>query len=121
MVWVLEMKTQDQTMGYSEYKRRTQRSLLLMCVLPVVYCGIYFILSVNGKYEPDIVGAGGVKSYVWAPAWFYDADHAWRSSVAATVAANQGKTIVYGGWNRFMGTIFYPLWQIDARYIHKPQ
>jgi hypothetical protein len=71
------------------------------------YVSIYFVLSLNGQYEPEIVGAQGVKSYVWAPAAFY------------RTASSDSKFTT--GWNPVLQKLFYPLWRIDARYIHKPR
>lgn len=34
------------------------------------YVCSYWLLSLNGRFEPDVIGLNGVKSYGWAPAGF---------------------------------------------------
>jgi hypothetical protein len=89
--------------------------LLTVCVVIVAYTGIYCFLSANGQYQPEVVGASGIKSYAWAPAGFYNARDPWPGSALARAAATNS----FGGWKASATRIFYPLWRIDNRFIHK--
>jgi hypothetical protein len=87
---------------------------ITVSALVLVYVLLYSGLSIAGRYQPISVGIDQVKGYAWAPFGFYDPDHAWRGSGYAVRHPSE-KT---GGWSRFMVRTFYPLWLIDARYIH---
>ena len=80
----------------------------------LAYVLVYSVLSLCGKYQPISVGAAGVKDYAWAPSGFYDPDHAWSGSAYAV----RHPTEKTGGWSRAMMLVFFPLWYLDARYIH---
>jgi len=80
----------------------------------LAYVLVYSILSLCGKYQPISVGAAGVKDYAWAPSGFYDPNHAWPGSAYAV----RHPTEKTGGWSRAMMLVFFPLWYLDARYIH---
>ena len=71
-----------------------------MSGLMVVYLFVYAVLSLCGGYQrADITSLHGVtKGYTWAPAGFYDATSGWRSAWVVS---------------------FYPLWYLDACYVHK--
>jgi hypothetical protein len=82
--------------------------------LAVVYFLIYLGLTLNGRYQPIAVGAANVKEWAWSPWGFYDADHAWPNSSYAHKHPNE-KT---GGWKNSMMLVFFPLWEIDTRFVH---
>lgn len=62
------------------------------------YVGSYVSISTRGRYEPIVIGLGGVKWYDWAPEGFVE-EYEWNTSKA-----------------RF----YYPLWQMDRRFWHPP-
>lgn len=62
----------------------------------LVYVGVYFGLSVNGRYEPSGWGLNGPKGYAWAPAGF--------------VRELQ--------WNQGVQILFVPLWEVDRFFWH---
>ena|ERR1043165_4870639 len=102
------------------HKQRFFKLSPAVCVLVsivMLYVLVYTVLSANGQYQPEIVGVSDVKTYGWAPLGFYDANHPWKNSVAA----QKSKATVYGGWNRFMVIIFYPLFYLDHTWLHKPK
>jgi len=55
--------------------------------------------SSRGRYEPAVIGLGGVKWYDWAPQGFVT-DFRWNNDLV-----------------RFY---YYPLWRLDRRFWHKP-
>jgi len=62
------------------------------------HAGTYFVLSLNGRYEPAVWGANGVKVYGWAPIGFVDRNLKWNRSLMVT---------------------FCPLYYLDKRFWHK--
>jgi hypothetical protein len=76
---------------------RTPKLLATMLVaLILLYAGTYYVLSLNGRYEPAVWGPDGPKWYSWAPAGFVQ-DLMWNEPLILT---------------------FYPLWRLDIRYWH---
>jgi hypothetical protein len=61
-----------------------------------IYLGLYLILSLRGRYEPSVIGLGGVKSYRWAPQGFVDGFI----------------------WNRSLELAFFPIYLADIRLWH---
>ncbi len=47
------------------------------------YTLLYIALSLNGRYEPSIIGLNGVKCYDWAPKGFVR-DYKWSSAMMRT-------------------------------------
>jgi hypothetical protein len=66
-------------------------------VAAILYVCAYVALSIQGRYEPGIVGLNGVKSYAWAPRGF---------------ASSQGR------WNRHALMVFAPCYLLDCRVWH---
>ena len=56
--------------------------------------GVYW----NRRYEPAVIGLGGVKWYDWAPAGFVSDFR----------------------WNESTGRFYYPLWLLDREFWHQP-
>jgi hypothetical protein len=82
----------------TESRYRTVQSLCLaVCLLVCIYIGVYALLSLNGRYEPAVVGLDHVKWYGWAPQGF--------------VQESQ--------WNRSLMWIFLPLYYLDTHFWHK--
>lgn len=61
-----------------------------------IYVVSYLCLSVNGRFEPSVIGTNGVKCYDWAPYGFVD-DYR---------------------WNRPLMVFFLPLHALDDRCWH---
>ena len=70
--------------------------LIAICLIVLTYVGSYVVLSLGGKYEPNVWGASGVKNYGWAPVGFY----------------------VNYEWNRAMLRFYWPLYYVDMRLWH---
>jgi len=65
----------------------------------MLYVGSYAVLSSQGQYVPGGWGLGWVKWYIWAP----------RGFTSGPMDVEQ---------DRFLQTIFLPLWFVDMRLIH---
>ena len=74
--------------------------LIAFTVLAIgmAYAGSYVSRSMRGRYEPDVIGLGGVKWYAWAPEGF--------------VKEYQ--------WNESLVRFYYPLCWLDHRFWHTP-
>ena len=48
--------------------RRTVKKII--AVTACAYAGSYLVLSLEGRYEPALIGLMGVKTYKWAPKGF---------------------------------------------------
>jgi hypothetical protein len=70
--------------------------------LTILYVLSYTFLSLGGGYEPSTVEYGGTLGYTWAPFGFYEKSNG-------------------GRWNIPIIYTFYPLWCLDASYVHKPR
>lgn len=70
----------------------------LTCVV-VLYTGSYLVLTVNGRYEPAVIGTKGVKWYDWAP---------------------QGFVKEYKQNTALWTTVYRPLWVLDHWFWHTP-
>jgi hypothetical protein len=92
------------------------RWLVAVTLVLALYFGSYICLSALGRYEPDIVGAAGPKSYAWAPLGFYSRAGPWPGSVAA--GRNGSRSL--GGWNRSLVVFYFPLYNLDRQAFHKP-
>ena len=77
---------------------RVLRGAALACAL-AAYVGSYVARSARGRYEPMVIGLGGVKWYDWAPEGFVG--DGWE-------------------WNETQIWWYYPLWQLDRRFWHQP-
>jgi len=66
-------------------------------LLACIYLVSYFVMSINGRYEPGVWGLNGPKWYVWAPAGFV---HEFE-------------------WNGPVMLMYYPLYELDRRYWHR--
>ena len=64
----------------------------------LAYVGSYVARSARGRYEPMVIGLGGVKWYDWAPAGFVE-EYDWK-------------------WNDSHVWCYYPLWRLDRRFWH---
>ena len=73
--------------------------LSVLFSLILIYVGSYCVLSIGGRYEPGLIGLGGVKQYSWAP----------RGFVAGFV------------WQRRPMMLYAPLYFFDERYWHTPE
>ncbi len=71
---------------------------ILGCLL-VTYVASYLCLSAKGRYEPMVFGLNHVKWYDWIPHGFME----------------------NGEFNRPVAIGYYPLWQLDRRFWHKPR
>jgi hypothetical protein len=80
--------------------RRTTKALFssVIALAIIVYVGSYIARTMNGRYEPGIIGLNGVKVYFWAPYGFVDGFE----------------------WNGKLRTIYYPLYALDFRFWHTP-
>jgi hypothetical protein len=83
--------------------------------LAAIYTLTYIFLSANGQYQPQAESLHGVELSVWAPLGFYDPIHPWKGSLAA----ERSNTNIYGGWSLQMERLFWPLFLIDTKLIHK--
>jgi len=72
--------------------------MLTVLTIGMAYTGSCVSRSLRGRYEPEVIGLGGVKPYAWAPEGFVN-EYQWNMSLA-----------------RF----YYPLWQLDFRFWHTP-
>lgn len=70
-----------------------RRTLL---VLLTAYVGSYLALSVQGRFEPALIGLNGVKRYMWAPCGF----------------------VTDFRWNRTLLAAYMPLYLLDTRLWH---
>jgi hypothetical protein len=57
--------------------RRVRKWVGVAAVVISVYAGSYLVLSMNGRYEPAVIGINYVKFYQWAPKGFVD-HYRWR-------------------------------------------
>jgi len=80
-------------------KKKAKLSIIVPSALLVFYIASYAIMSVNGRYEPSVVGPSGVKSWAWAPASFAPG----------------------GWWKPKRIYAFGPLYILDTRFWHKDQ
>ncbi len=71
----------------------------ILIAIGMAYLGSYVSRSLQGRYEPAVIGLGGVEWYDWAPRGFVR-DYEWDPSLVR---------------------IYYPLWQIDRRFWHRPE
>jgi hypothetical protein len=101
---------------FSKSKRLIGCAITLGAVV-LLYVGTYISLSTYGRYEPIAVGLHGVKDYRWSPYGFYDSIHPWKNSIEAI----RNKAETYGGWNDVIISLFYPLYTIDCKYIHRSE
>ena len=81
-----------------QFSLRTLFILFVLLGAVFSYTGSYVARSLHGRYEPAVIGLGGVKWYDWAPAGFVT-DFRWNASAA-----------------RF----YYPLWRLDRMFWHQP-
>lgn len=51
-------------------RRRLKIGLRVVAGMLVIYTATYLWLSLRGRYEPEVFGSNGVKSYLWAPEGF---------------------------------------------------
>lgn len=70
--------------------------ILSVAVLLAAYVSIYFALSRFGKYMPKETNSNGTIAYEWTPAIFSDPN------------------------DKVFEKIFFPMRQLDVRYIHTP-
>jgi hypothetical protein len=78
-------------------KKKTATSTLVVIFL--LYATCYLSLSLQGRYEPFIIGLAGVKSYLWAPRGLMTPDES-------------------PAWSRFKVYAFLPLFLVDTRLWH---
>jgi hypothetical protein len=74
--------------------------LLAFALLGILlaYVGNYVARSLQGRYEPAVIGLGGVKWYDWAPKGF----------------------VTDLQWDADLMRFYYPLWVLDDRLWHRP-
>ncbi len=84
----------------------------VLCVW-VAYTLLYIVLSLNGRYEPFIIGLSGVKSYEWAPRGFVR-DYKWRLSMRRTFA-------VYHMLDSQLWHRYGPLYSLGNRPVNEVQ
>ena len=77
--------------------RRAKRAVMVTVAFILLYVVSYIVLSLNGQFEPSLIGTNGVKEYSWAPSGF----------------VNDYK------WNRAYRNTFLPLWFIDTHCWHQ--
>jgi len=79
------------------FLRRWKDRMLVFGLLVCIYMASYFLMSVNGRYEPGVWGLSGPKWYAWAPAGFVQEFR----------------------WNDPLILMYYPLYELDRRYWHR--
>lgn len=62
----------------------------------LVYISSYLALSLQGRYEPELIGVGVVKQFGWAPRGF----------------------VTDFRWNYTLIAIYFPLYLLDTRLWH---
>jgi hypothetical protein len=85
---------------------KSQQGILLSLVtLLMIYVGIYAVLTINGRYEPEAMGASGVKWYGWWPRGFMKYEDSRRLRLT-------GKRV-------WMMNLYLPLLWCDREYWHR--
>ena len=81
-----------------ENKEAREKSRLVATLLAslAIYIGSYLALSVQGSFEPAVIGLGGVKRFMWAPRGF----------------------VTHFRWNSTMRAAYMPLYLLDTRLWH---
>jgi hypothetical protein len=80
------------------FSLRTRLSIVALLGGLFAYFGSYVLRSSQGRFEPAVIGLGGVKWYDWAPQGFVT-DFRWDTRIVR---------------------VYYPVWQLDRRLWHPP-
>jgi hypothetical protein len=75
----------------------TKLAVIVVAACACLYCGSYLLCSVQGRFEPMIIGLNGVKCYSWAPRGFC---HEYK-------------------WNHKRERLYYGLWFLDTHLWHR--
>lgn len=83
----------------NRFFNRRRIGLILCVTLAALYIGSYLVLSLQGRYEPSVVGGNGVKRFQWAP---------------------RGFVTDFLRWDRTMSAVYFPLHFLDTSLWHTP-
>ncbi|MGM0487948.1 MAG: hypothetical protein ACQESR_14445 [Planctomycetota bacterium] len=83
-----------------------------------VYFSVYVVLSLNGRYEPAVIGLNGVKCYAWAPRGFH-ANLTWRQEPLMFFAPLYGADTWLWHAEDEAHSGRYPITEVDRNNIWK--